>query len=293
MTAADLHAFDNPSGDHDGTLPAAAPVVPRLVATDLDGTLLDRDRAITPRTVAALRACAAAGIEVVFVTARPPRTVTPLVDAVGVSATAICSNGAIVLDCATGQATVVHEFAFADGRRLVEQLRPVLPDAGFALESGQESWHEAAFRLGTVSGHTARLAADLDEVWERIGRVVKILVRSPTLTADEMAAAALAAVTVPAEISHSGGQGLLEIAPPGATKSAALAALCAARGVAAAQVAAFGDMPNDLPMLRWAGLSYAVANAHPTVLAAASRVTAAHDEDGVALALEELLAAAG
>jgi hypothetical protein len=96
-------------------------------------------------------------------------------------------------------------------------------------------------------------------------------------------------LTVPAEISHSGGRGLLEIAPPGASKASALEWLCARRGITAAQVAAFGDMPNDLPMLRWAGLGYAVANAHPDVLAAADRVIGHHAADGVAMAIETLL----
>ena len=69
------------------------------------------------------------------------------------------------------------------------------------------------------------------------------------------------------------------------TKASTLALLCADLGVDAADVIAFGDMPNDLPMLAWAGTSYAMANAHPTVRAAADHVAPGHDEDGVAQVL--------
>ena len=72
-------------------------------------------------------------------------------------------------------------------------------------------------------------------------------------------------------------------------KATTLARLCAERGIAAEEVVAFGDMPNDLPMLAWAGTAYAVANAHPDVLAAVDRRTASNDDDGVALVVESLL----
>jgi hypothetical protein len=105
-----------------------------------------------------------------------------------------------------------------------------------------------------------------------------------------MVALADAALTVDAEVSHSGGRGLLEIAPRGASKASALAWLCERRGIAASEVAAFGDMPNDLPMLAWAGHAVAVANAHPEVIAAADEVTASNDEAGVARVLERVFA---
>jgi hydroxymethylpyrimidine pyrophosphatase-like HAD family hydrolase len=81
---------------------------------------------------------------------------------------------------------------------------------------------------------------------------------------------------------------LLEIAGPGVSKAVALAELAAGRGVVAADVIAFGDMPNDLPMFAWAGYAVAVANAHPEVLAAADEITVSNDEDGVAIVLERL-----
>jgi len=262
---------------------------PRLIATDLDGTLLRTDRTLSDRTRAALRSCAQAGIGVVFVSARPPRTVATLVADSGIEVTAICSNGALVVDYATGKTTVAHEFALDDAQRIVDQLRPALPDAGFALETGQIVWHDERFRLGVVSGDAARLADPWERVWTVADRVVKVLARSLTLDADQMVAAAKGAVSVACEISHSGGTGLVEIAPPGATKAHTLAWLCGQRGIDTDAVVAFGDMPNDLPMLRWAGTGYAVANAHPEVLAAATWTTETNDRDGVALVLEQLI----
>jgi hypothetical protein len=260
-----------------------------MIATDLDGTLLGADHALSARTRDALRGCARTGIAVVFVTARPPRTVARLAADTGVEITAICSNGALVVDYATGKTTVVHEFAHTDARRLVDQLRTVLPDAGYALESGDTVWYDSLFRVGIVSGDAGRLTDPWEGAWALADRIVKVLARSPGLDADWMLAAALSAVDVECEISHSGGAGLLEIAPRGSTKATTLAWLCAERGIGAADVVAFGDMPNDLPMLHWAGTAYAVANAHPGVLAAADHTTAANTQDGVAMVLEHLL----
>jgi hypothetical protein len=274
----------------------------RLVATDLDGTLLRSDRSLSARTVKALAGCAAAGIEVVFVTARPPRVVVDIARAAGVVRIAICGNGTMVHDFETAESTYVHAFTAAEARALVDAVRRILPDAGVAIETGEEVWIGPGYRIGGIADPARHLVDPWESVWERADRVVKVLARSPdmgagvdagpTMSADEMLAAVAAGLDQPAELSHSGGRGLLEIAPPGATKAGTLAWYCERRGVAAAEVAAFGDMINDLPMLAWAGTSYAVANAHPEVLAAADRQIASNDEDGVATILESLCAGA-
>jgi hydroxymethylpyrimidine pyrophosphatase-like HAD family hydrolase len=187
---------------------------------------------------------------------------------------------------------LIREFAVADAVAVVEQLRVVMPEAGFALETGFEVYVEAAFRIGSVADRRRILTDELTGIAPRMRSIVKVLARSPLRSADEMVAIARGALSVDAEISHSGGRGLLEIAPVGASKASALAWLCSRRGISAGAVAAFGDMPNDLPMLRWAGVGYAVANAHADVLAAADRVVGHHAEDGVAVALEAMLGVA-
>jgi hydroxymethylpyrimidine pyrophosphatase-like HAD family hydrolase len=263
---------------------------PRLIATDLDGTLLRSDRSVSERTRATLRECADAGVEVVLVTARPQRTVVDLARYIGSTATAVCANGAAVLDVRTGAVDRVHSFTVERALEIVAALRPLLPTGtGFALETGDEVYRDPLFRPGTISGNGSIPIADVALAQPAAGRYLKVLARSETVSADELLEAARPALTGIAEASHSGGRGLLEIAPPGATKAGTLAWHCARVGVDARDVVAFGDMPNDLPMLVWAGTAYAVANAHPDVLAAVDRVTASNDEDGVAAALEEIV----
>jgi HAD superfamily hydrolase (TIGR01484 family) len=81
---------------------------------------------------------------------------------------------------------------------------------------------------------------------------------------------------------------LVEMSAAGVSKASTLELVCADRGVDAAEVVAFGDMPNDLPMLEWAGTSYAMGNAHPAVQELADHRAPTHDEDGVARVLAEL-----
>lgn len=89
-----------------------------------------------------------------------------------------------------------------------------------------------------------------------------------------------------------GGRGLLEISASGVTKAGTLSVLCAGRGIDAAEVVAFGDMPNDLSVLEWAGAGYAMGNAHPSVPAAIATHTLSNEEDGVADVIERLFGAA-
>jgi hypothetical protein len=261
-----------------------------LIATDLDGTLLRSDLTVSDRTCATLKACSAAGLEVVIVTARPQRTVVEIARRISCATTAICANGAAVLDITTGTTDLVRAFTVEQALDIVAALRTLLPpETGYALETGDEVFRDPAFRPGLVSGVGSTVIEDLTQARPSRGRFVKVLARCDSATADDMLSAARPVLDGRAEPSHSGGRGLLEIAPPGATKAGTLAWHCAQFGIAKSEVVAFGDMPNDLPMLTWAGTAYAVANAHPDVLAAVQHVTASNDEDGVAVALEELL----
>ncbi|MEV6103940.1 HAD family hydrolase [Streptomyces sp. NPDC051940] len=263
--------------------------LPALIATDLDGTLLRRDGTVSARTLAALRRARDRGAEIVVVTARPPRYVDALADATGLTGLAVCSNGAIVYDLRTRTVRDSRVLAPEVARRVAGELDAVLPGIAFAVESGHQVWCEPSFTLRFAADGGAEVELPgRDELWLRDAPIVKLLAWSARLDADTMHAAAAAAVPGLAEVTHSGGTGLLEISAPGVTKAGTLAALCAAAGIAPAQVLAFGDMPNDLTILRWAGASYAVANAHPAVLAAVAAHTAGNEEDGVAVVLEEI-----
>ncbi|MGW2153874.1 HAD-IIB family hydrolase [Nonomuraea sp. NPDC001699] len=257
---------------------------PRIVATDLDGTLLTSAGIISPRTEQALGLARDAGAEIVFVTARPPRSVHAIAGQAGMTGLAICSNGALLYDLAAAEIVASRTIEPRAARKVADSLAAALPGAAFAIETGTG--------VLTESGYTRRVAHDVEHYREVASAceagepIVKLLVLSPVHTADEMSAVAAAAVGELAEVTHSGVPGLLEVSALGVTKAGMLAELCEERGVEPAQVVAFGDMPNDLAVLAFAGAGYAMANAHPLVLAAAGHRTSSNDEDGVAEVLE-------
>jgi Cof subfamily protein (haloacid dehalogenase superfamily) len=262
--------------------------VPRLVATDLDGTLLRSDGTVSARTRDVLRATVAAGIDVVMVTARPPRDVDTLADRLDLAGEALCANGAIVYDLRSRAMLGYQALDRAVAQAVAATIAGLVPGVGFAVETGAGLVVEPTFAK-LYAGDVRIPAADLAELWHRGDPIVKLLAWTPSATEDDLLAAMRAAVGDRAECTHSGGSGLLEVSAPGVSKAAALATLCARRGIQPADVVAFGDMPNDLAMLRWAGAGYAVANAHPSVLAATTARTASNDDDGVAQVLSGFL----
>ncbi len=260
---------------------------PRLIATDLDGTLLRHGGILSERTLRALHSAVDAGTEVVFVTARPPRFVDLLAETSGLVGTAVCSNGALVYDVATRTVTETRPLPVAAARQVATALADAAPGLGFAVETGHQVLYEPGFGLRFPGAADAEVAvASLLDLWLADVPITKLLAWSAQLDADLLLAAAEASVAGVAQFTHSGGRGLLEVSAPGVTKAGTLAALCAARGIDASDVVAFGDMPNDLTILQWAGAAYAMANAHPTVLAAVRRHTSSNEDDGVAVVLE-------
>jgi hydroxymethylpyrimidine pyrophosphatase-like HAD family hydrolase len=262
---------------------------PRLVATDLDGTIVRSDGTISPRTVAALSRAEQAGARVVLVTGRPPRFMGSVVTAFGGRGDAICSNGALIYDMQADRIVAEHLITPQDLAVAAARLRAAIPGIGLAIESARELAGDARYEVGgwDGGGHIRRLAdAELFSL-----PAAKLLGRHPRLSADELLALATPAVAGLATVSHSSGARLIEISAAGVSKASALADLATRQGIAPAAAVAFGDMPNDLSMLAWAGRSYAVANAHPDVLAAAGQVIPGNDEDGVAQVIEHLFPA--
>ncbi|MEZ0494098.1 HAD family hydrolase [Kineococcus sp. TBRC 1896] len=260
-----------------------------LVATDLDGTVIPRERPVSPRTLAAFAACDAAGIPVVPVTGRPPRWVTPLADEAGLRGQVVCANGAVVYDLDAGEVVLEHPIAPDVLREVVARLRPVLPGIGFALEAVVGFRREPEYATRFDSGLEQRVAA-FDELVVDAPPVVKILAKCPGVLSDEMVAVAHRELGGLVNVTHSNAaDSLVEIMAAGVSKATTLAEVAAGRGVGAGQVVAFGDMPNDLEMLRWAGRSYAMADGHPDALVAADDVAPNCADDGVAQVLERLL----
>ncbi|HET7529670.1 MAG TPA: HAD family hydrolase [Mycobacteriales bacterium] len=255
------------------------------MATDLDGTIVRSDGTISPRTRAALAAAEQAGAMVVIVTGRPPRWLDGIAEQTGHRGLAICANGALVWDLHREEVVASHPFDVDVVREIAEALRAELPDLGFAVETVTAGFAHEPTYVPRWSLDPQTVVAELEALLSE--PVAKLLARHEGLTADELLRRAREVVGSDlASLTHSSRDGLLEISAAGVTKASTLTTVCADHGYTAADVVAFGDMPNDLPMLAWAGRGVAVANAHPTVLDAVDEVTAANDEDGVALVLE-------
>lgn len=257
---------------------------PRLVATDLDGTLVRDDGTISDRTVDALSRVDAAGVPVVVVTGRPPRWLAMIVERLGHKGIAVCANGAIIYDLRGERIVERHTIDPDSLAAVVAALADVVDGLSFAAEYGETWAHEAAYHERWADWDAGAEVVDRDRL---LGRAAtKLLAWSDRLEIEDFLARALPVIGNRAVVTHSSSRGALEISATGVTKATGLARVAERRGVAAADVVAFGDMPNDVPMLAWAGRSYAVANAHPTVRAAATEVVAGNDDDGVARTLE-------
>jgi Cof subfamily protein (haloacid dehalogenase superfamily) len=265
------------------TVRATRPTSPKVVASDLDGTLVDSEGHISPRTRKALDRVREAGALLVFVTGRPPRWMAQVVAETGASGLAVCANGAMVYDLGSGEVIRQHVLDPASAGRLVEAIRAEIPGVTFAVESGVGFAHEPGYVPTWPAPDTA--VAEVTVMLQ--DPVAKLLVKHPERGPDDIHPIVAEIAGADATVTYSGDV-LLEISGAGISKASTLEALCLEYGVEPADVIAFGDMPNDVPMLAWAGYGVAVANAHPSVIAVADEVTASNDDDGVAEVLEQL-----
>jgi Cof subfamily protein (haloacid dehalogenase superfamily) len=259
----------------------------KLVATDLDGTLLHSDGSVTERTRGVHEELDSRGVTVVFVTGRPVRWMDDLWEHVGGHGIAICSNGGIVYDVSSHSVIEARTIPPKVGIEVAELIRAEVPGTVFALEKTTGFGKEPEYRPEQT--HAERPDIDigpLDTVFT--DSVVKLL----ALHLDQEPAAFWA--TVEDTVGHlvtttwSSVEALVEMSAAGVTKASTLELFCIEHGIAANEVVAFGDMPNDIPMLQWAGTSYAMANGHASAKQAAGHIAPRHDEDGVAAILELL-----
>lgn len=264
---------------------------PLLVASDVDGTLLDGRDEVSPRTRAAIEVLRDRGVPFVLVTGRPPRWIAPVVDQLGFAPLAVCANGAVLYDPATDEVVSAHLLAVELLRQVAEVAERLLPGCGLAAERvGRSAHDEATPQFVAAPGYVhAWLNPDDVEVEDHLvlaEPAVKLLVRHTEMTSGSMAAALRPELHGLVDLTWSTDDGLVELAAPGITKASGLSAVARTLGVAASHVVAFGDMPNDVPMLAWAGLGVAMGNAHPEALAVADEVAPPNTEDGVAQVLE-------
>jgi Cof subfamily protein (haloacid dehalogenase superfamily) len=270
---------------------------PRLVASDLDGTLLRSDGVVSPRTRAAIDACRAAGIPVVGVTGRGPRLLDSVRAALGGTGIAVLAQGGYVVDLDRTEVLRTVGMSREDATAVIEAIETVSGELIVAVEDAAEQ-AEALRPLRVQHGfdwpypEPAHLLPRHEVL--PVGAVLKVFLRSARLGEDELLELARGVVdAAAAELTHAG-LGFIEVLPPGVTKATGLAVALDHHGVGFGDVLVFGDMPNDLPMIEAVtaagGRAVAMANAHPAVLTAAGGRASGSDVDGVARYLEEVLA---
>jgi len=260
----------------------------QLIASDLDGTLLRHDGTVSQRTEAAVRAAVAAGFKVVLASGRPPRTVLPIAEQLGLKGLAVCSNGAILYDLDRRE-VISHEHVPQTAlKNIITRLREREPSVSFATEHGHQVGCEPSFpRPDTwVSGLAPRID-DIDTL--TADAVIKLAIHHPDHAVETLAQLVRAVIGNELSVTFSG-MHFVEVAAAGVSKALGLARVCTRLGVDPKRVVAFGDMPNDLAMLAFVGRGVAVGNAHPDVIAEGHETTASNDEDGVAQVIEMLVA---
>jgi Cof subfamily protein (haloacid dehalogenase superfamily) len=270
---------------------------PKLVATDLDGTLLNAAGEVSPRTRAALEACWDAGIPVVGVTGRGPRLLDSVRAALDARGIAVLAQGGFVVDLERDEVLRTVGLPRNQAQAVIERIEDVAGDLIVAVEEAAEQAEvHGPLRVQHGFDWPYPEPAHLLPRHEVLpaGAVLKVFLRSSTLGQDELLARARSVVDpVDAEVTHAG-LGFIEVLPPGITKATGLAIALERYGVDFGDVLVFGDMPNDLPMIaavaEAGGRAVAVANAHPEVRAATTALTSGHDVDGVARYLEAVLA---
>ncbi len=259
--------------------------------SDVDGTLIGRDERISARTRDVIASVVASGTPFILATGRPPRWIHPVVDGLGYAPLAVCANGAVIYDSETDRVLSVAALDVETLTWLSEIALDVLPRAGLAAERVGASAHDAAtpqFVSSPGYEHAWLNPEDTEMSEDEVlaAPAVKLLIRVPEMSSQAMVDALAPRIGGRADLTFSTDNGLIEVSASGITKASGLAIVAERLGVQASKIVAFGDMPNDVPMLNLVGRGVAVENAHPDAKAAASEVTTTNWDDGVAKVLE-------
>jgi Cof subfamily protein (haloacid dehalogenase superfamily) len=270
------------------------PGLPKLIATDLDGTLVRSDDTVSAYTHEVLARVKAAGIRIVGATGRGPRLTELVRTDIPAADFLVMGGGGRVVDITDPATPIVLRDERLDGAVLASLLVTLEREVGtlsLLVEAGDEPsaplWGDPnpAWRYPDVVEARVRTEA-------LAGRVIKGFAFHGDYDADQLLAVAHRLIDPALATVTQAGLGYIEICPPGVDKASGLAVVADALGVDPDDVLVFGDMPNDLPMFRWAGFGrVAVANAHASVRAVADEVTLSNDADGVAVYLDAMLGA--
>ncbi|OEU90774.1 hydrolase [Streptomyces abyssalis] len=261
----------------------------RLIATDLDGTLLRDDETVSARTRAALAAASARGVAHIAVTGRSVPWTKDILAGLDYKGLAVCGQGAQVYDAGAGR---VLTSVTLDRRLAQLAVSKIEAETGATLLlAASQDGIDGEVLVGPGyrdqgKGLPAVVCADRDELWA--APLNKLYLQHTDLGTDELAKAARTVTGDLVSITVSG-EDLVEMLPLGLSKAKGLSIAARRLGVSARETIAFGDMPNDIPMLAWAAHGVAMADAHPELLAVADEITGSNNADGIAVVLERLL----
>jgi len=268
---------------------------PRLVASDVDGTLINSQDRIIPRVRDVIVRAVQADTEVALATGRPHRWIFPLLDQLPIRPICVTSNGAVVYDSANDQVLATHALTPDTMAEVLELSKEAFHEVG-GIAIGCERVGQSAF---DPEEEMFVISPGYLHTWEEQGYgvapehevisqpAVKMILRHEQLTAPEMFD--LVAPFIDPDVAHvtfSMNEGLLEVAAPGVTKALGVSTLATLHGINREDVIAFGDMPNDIEMLAWAGMGVAMGNARDSVKDVADFTTGTNDEGGLAQVLE-------
>lgn len=262
----------------------------RMIATDIDGTMLRSDGRLDPVVKRALNDAVAAGITVVPATGRPVMIAADVIEAAQLPHYWVFANGAITRHLGRDELIrgfwIDHDLA----RSMVVDLRSALPSAGFAIEFEREVAYEDRFDLVVPSVPDVPVSVDVVAAIDNRPNALiqKILVFDLGLDLDELFRRVNTVAAGRAVASYSG-LPFIELAADEVTKAVALDLLARDLGITPAQVVAFGDNHNDISMLEWAGTGYAMANATDDAKEAADEVIASNDDNGLARKIHDLI----
>lgn len=263
-------------------------VRPRLVAFDLDGTLLRSDRTISSRTKSAVAKLVASDVRVVICTGRPPRTARAIAEELGLVDLGIVYNGAAVYNFASSTALARFDYPSEVALHVLERMRHEYPGVTCGLETAQGWFIDTARYEARLRG--PRL---YEGEPDGVGDVADFIVGDVTKLLFWHADAPIETMRQSLEGLPVHGTwaipGLLEVVGWGVTKGRALEWVARDLGLKSEEVAAFGDEDNDKEMLDWAGFGVAMANARESVKEHADWITSHCDEDGVAEVIEKWL----
>ncbi|KXU17246.1 HAD family hydrolase [Corynebacterium sp. HMSC08C04] len=269
---------------------------PRLIASDIDGTLLDKNHRVTKRNREVIARAVASGAYFALSTGRPFRWIAPVLEQLPVRPVCVTSNGAVIYDSAEDKLLNVHALspaAITEVIAVAQEVLDPLGGAGFGAERGGTSLADPVEELFVVEPRYSENAlfdgfgvVSIDELAAE--PAVKLLIRNTQFSAPELYDLIAPRVdpTV-AHVTYSMTEGILEVAAPNVTKRKGVSWLAENFGIERSDIIAFGDMPNDIEMLSWVGRGVAMGNAHPAVKEAADEVTMANHQSGVAKVLEQ------